>query len=84
MTHKIRYIYIIFSLTILIHVKTTLLQNIFKMQTYLKNSNFIWIEFCYKNTKFGCKLCNLEKFEIDKSDKNITLNKKKRKTKHMH
>ena len=28
------------------------------------------------NTKFGCKLCNLEKIEIDKSDKNITLNKK--------
>ena len=25
---------------------------------------------------FGCKLCNLEKIEIDKSDKNITLNKK--------
>ena len=28
------------------------------------------------NTKYGCKLCNLEKIEIDKSDKNITLNKK--------
>ena len=28
------------------------------------------------NTKFGCKLCNLVKIEIDKSDKNITLNKK--------
>ena len=28
------------------------------------------------NTKFGCKLCNLEKIEINKSDKNITLNKK--------
>ena len=28
------------------------------------------------NTKFGCKLCNLEKIEIDISDKNITLNKK--------
>ena len=28
------------------------------------------------NTKFGCKLCNLEKIKIDKSYKNITLNKK--------
>ena len=28
------------------------------------------------NTKYSCKLCNLEKIEIDKSDKNITLNKK--------
>ena len=28
------------------------------------------------NTKFGCKLCNLEKIEIEKSDKNVTLNKK--------
>ena len=28
------------------------------------------------NTKFGRKLCNLKKIEIDKSDKNITLNKK--------
>ena len=28
------------------------------------------------NTKFGCRLCNLKKIEIDKSDKNITLNKK--------
>ena len=28
------------------------------------------------NTKYGCKLCSLEKIEIDKSDKNITNNKK--------
>ena len=28
------------------------------------------------NTKFGCKLCNLEKIKIDKSDKYISLNKK--------
>ena len=28
------------------------------------------------NTKFVCKLCNLEKIEIDKSDKTITPNKK--------
>ena len=27
-------------------------------------------------TKYGCKLCNLEKKEINKSNKNITLNKK--------
>ena len=26
------------------------------------------------NTKFGCKLCNLENKEIDKSDKDTTLN----------
>ena len=28
------------------------------------------------NTKCGCKLRNLEKIEINNSDKNITLNKK--------
>ena len=28
------------------------------------------------DTKFGCKLCNLEKVRIDKSDNNIKLNKR--------
>ena len=27
-------------------------------------------------TKYGCKICNLEKKEIEKSEKNIILNKK--------
>ena len=27
------------------------------------------------NSKFSCRLCNLEKIEVDKSDKTITLNK---------
>ena len=31
------------------------------------------------NTKFGCKLCSLEKILINKSDKNITLNKQSEK-----
>ena len=28
------------------------------------------------NTKFGCRLCNLEKIQIDKTDKTKSLNKK--------
>ena len=29
------------------------------------------------STKFGCRFCNLEKIEIDKSDKTVTLSKKR-------
>ena len=28
------------------------------------------------NNKFGCSFCNLDKIEIDKSDKTITLNER--------
>ena len=35
------------------------------MHMYLSKSKF--------NTKFGCKLCNLEKIEIDIPDENIAL-----------
>ena len=28
------------------------------------------------NSKFGCRICNLEKIQIDKTDKNKSINKK--------
>ena len=36
------------------------------------------------NTQLGCRLCHLEKIQIDKTDKTKSLNKKKRTTKYLH